>query len=79
MGFPVTKDDDEKGLSGSVAAQLRREDFGIASLYEWTKTVIGGHPIIGKTSRNHNFSTEISQVILATMVLAPNFCCKNSM
>ena len=37
----------------------------------------GGFPVIAETTRNHTFSKEISQVILAAMVLAPNFCCKN--
>ena len=38
---------------------------------------LGGFPVIAETTRNHTFSKEISQVILAAMVLAPNFCCKN--
>ena len=38
---------------------------------------IGGFPVIAETTRNHTFSKEISQAILAAMVLAPNFCCKN--
>ena len=37
----------------------------------------GGFPVIAETTRNHTFSKEISQVILAAMVLAPNFFCKN--
>ena len=37
----------------------------------------GGFPVIAETTRNHAFSKEISQVILAAMVLAPNFYCKN--
>ena len=37
----------------------------------------GGFPAIAETTRNHIFSKEISQVILAAMALAPNFYCKN--
>ena len=33
--------------------------------------------VIAEIIRNHIFSKETSQVILAAMVLAPNFCCKN--
>ena len=36
----------------------------------------GGFPVIAETTRNHNFSKEVSQVILAAMVLAPNFLLK---
>ena len=39
-------------------------------------TTKGGFPVIAETTRNHTFSKEISQVILAAMVLVPNFCCK---
>ena len=34
----------------------------------------GGFPVMAETTRNHIFSKEISQVIIAAMVLAPNFC-----
>ena len=37
----------------------------------------GGFPVIAETTRNHTFSKEISKVILAAMVLAPNFYHKN--
>ena len=37
----------------------------------------GGFPVIVETTRNHTFSKEVSQVILAAMVLAPNFYCKS--
>ena len=37
----------------------------------------GGFPVIAETTRNHIFSKEISQVILAAMVLAPNFYSQN--
>ena len=37
----------------------------------------GGFPVIAETTRNYIFSKEISQVILAAMVLKPNFYCKN--
>ena len=37
----------------------------------------GGFPVIAETTRNHIFSKEISQVILAATVLAPIFYCKN--
>ena len=37
----------------------------------------GGFPVIAETTRNHTFSKEISQVMLAAMVLAPDFYCKN--
>ena len=37
----------------------------------------GGFPVIAKPTCNHIFSKEISQVILATMVLAPSFYYKN--
>ena len=33
----------------------------------------GGFPFMAETTRNHIFSKEISQVIIAAMVLAPNF------
>ena len=33
----------------------------------------GGFPVMAETTRNHIFSKEISQVIIADMVLAPNF------
>ena len=33
----------------------------------------GGFPVMAETTRNHIFSKEISQVIIAAMVLAPNF------
>ena len=36
----------------------------------------GGFPVIPETTRNHTFSKEISQVIIAAMVLAPDFYCK---
>ena len=32
----------------------------------------GGFPVMAETTRNHIFSKEISQVIIAAMVLAPN-------
>ena len=31
----------------------------------------GGFPVMAETTRNHIFSKEISQVIIAAMVLAP--------
>ena len=31
----------------------------------------GGFPVMADTTRNHIFSKEISQVIIAAMVLAP--------
>ena len=34
----------------------------------------GGFPVMAETTRNHIFSKETSQVIIAAMVLAPNFC-----
>ena len=34
---------------------------------------IGGFPVMAENTRNHTFSKEISQVIIAAMVLAPNF------
>ena len=34
----------------------------------------GGFPVMAETTRNHIFSKEISQVIIAAMVLEPNFC-----
>ena len=34
----------------------------------------GGFPVMAETTRNQIFSKEISQVIIAAMVLAPNFC-----
>ena len=37
----------------------------------------GGFPVMAETTRNHIFSKEISQVIIAAMVLAPNFYRKN--
>ena len=37
----------------------------------------GGFVVFAETIRGHTFQTEISEVILAAMVLAPNFCCKN--
>ena len=37
----------------------------------------GGFLVIAETTRNHTFSKEISQVILAAMVLAPTVYCKN--
>ena len=36
----------------------------------------GGFRVIAETTRNHIFSKEISQVMLAAMVLAPDFYCK---
>ena len=36
-------------------------------------TLKGGFPFMAETTRNHIFSKEISQVIIAAMVLAPNF------
>ena len=33
----------------------------------------GGFPVMAETTRNHIFSKEINQVIIAAMVLAPNF------
>ena len=33
----------------------------------------GGFPVMAETTPNHIFSKEISQVIIAAMVLAPNF------
>ena len=33
----------------------------------------GGFLVMAETTRNHIFSKEISQVIIAAMVLAPNF------
>ena len=33
----------------------------------------GGFPVMAETTRNHIFSKDISQVIIAAMVLAPNF------
>ena len=37
----------------------------------------GEFPVTAETTRNHIFLTGISQAILAAMVLAPNFYCKN--
>ena len=37
----------------------------------------GGFRVIAETTRNNIFSKEISQVMLAAMVLAPDFYCKN--
>ena len=39
----------------------------------------GGFPVKAETTRNHIFSKEISQVIIAAMVLAPNFYWKNGL
>ena len=33
----------------------------------------GGFPVMTEITRNHIFSKEISQVIIAAMVLVPNF------
>ena len=41
------------------------------------KLSLGGFPVIAETTRNHTFSKEISQVMLAAMVLVPDFYCKN--
>ena len=38
----------------------------------------GGFPVFAETTLSHTFLKEISEVILAAMVLArPNFYCKN--
>ena len=37
----------------------------------------GGFPVTAETIRDHIFSKEISQMILAGMVLVPSFYCKN--
>ena len=37
----------------------------------------GGFPVMAETTRNHIFLKEISQVIIAAMVLAPHFYWKN--
>ena len=37
------------------------------------KEAKGGFPVMAETTRNHIFSKEISQVIIAAMVLVPNF------
>ena len=37
----------------------------------------GGFRVIAETTRNHIFSKENSQVMLAAMVLVPDFYCKN--
>ena len=37
----------------------------------------GGFPVMAETTRNQIFSKEISQVIIAAMVLAANFYWKN--
>ena len=42
----------------------------ICRMAEWSK---GGFPVMAETTCNHIFSKEISQVIIAAMVLAPNF------
>ena len=34
----------------------------------------GGFPVMAENTCNHIFSKEISQVIIAAMVLAQNFC-----
>ena len=41
------------------------------------KELKGEFPVIAEATRNHTFSKEISQVILADMVLATNFYYKN--
>ena len=43
------------------------------TLWIWLFDSKGGFPVMAETSRNHIFSKEISQVIIAAMVLAPNF------
>ena len=42
----------------------------VCVIYDLSK---GGFPVMAETTRNHIFSKEISQVIIAAMVLAPNF------
>ena len=39
--------------------------------------IVDGFPVIAETTRNHTFSKETSQVMLAAMVLVPNCYCKN--
>ena len=43
----------------------------------WQRSYEGGFPVMAENTRNHIFSKEISQVIIAAMVLAPNFYWKN--
>ena len=55
------------------------ESFAVTDMTAATITVLfrseskGGFPVMAETTRNHIFSKEISQVIIAAMVLAPNF------
>ena len=47
---------------------MKNRNSSIVFLYMKSK---GGFPVMADTTRNHIFSKEISQVIIAAMVLAP--------
>ena len=52
-------------------------DVNTLEMKNFDTHIKGGFPVIAETTRNHTFSKEISQVVLAAMILAPNFYCKN--
>ena len=51
-------------ITRMLAANICRQFFFV---------IKGGFPVMAETTRSHIFSKEISQVIIAAMVLAPNF------
>ena len=59
-------------LCFDLADELFISQPEISSGNQW-----GGFPVMAETTRNHIFSKQISQVIFAAMVLAPNFYWKN--
>ena len=50
--------------------EMREE---LSSAKKQLKQGKGGFPVMADTTRNHIFSKEINQVIIAAMILAPNF------
>ena len=60
-------------------ARIRNESTNVADVGKMIDHTLlkGRFPVIAETTLNYTFSKEISQVILASMVLVPNFYCKN--
>ena len=64
---------DPKSPISQAILDLIKEKRRLRRLYNNTQDPKGGFPVMAETTRNHIFSKEISQVIIAAMVLAPNF------
>ena len=62
---------------GNIFWSSNQKQQGCPNSFQNGSEYKGGFPVIAETTRNHIFSKEFSQVMLAAMVLELNFYCKN--